>query len=94
MTRPRARDRLNAAARQELRWAGITAPGWARWCGWQDGQWHGDLCGCPDDRCMDGYHHDPYERCGCLDALLAQRARGATHHGDYGPNAYYLTGRR
>lgn len=34
-------------------------------------EWYGDQCGCPDDRCADGYHHDGgAEECGCLPALL------------------------
>jgi hypothetical protein len=32
--------------------------------------WHGDACGCTDDRCI-GFHHDPDEPCGCLPVLLA-----------------------
>jgi hypothetical protein len=79
----RARDALNARARERLSWDGVTAVGWARWC-FPDsgGAWFGDRCGCPDDRCMDGYHHDPYEDCGCLDALLSERARGSARWGD------------
>lgn len=90
----RARDRLNAAARDRLRWADLTAPGWARWCGFDDGLWYGDRCGCPDDRCMNGYHHEPSDPCGCLDALLAQRGRGAADIDDFGPDGYYVTGLR
>lgn len=33
-------------------------------------EWSGDTCGCTDDRCRDGYHHDPHEECGCLRAAL------------------------
>ncbi len=80
----RARDRLDAEARQRLRWAGLTAPSWARWCGFADGQWYGDRCGCPDDRCADvRWHHDPRDECGCLTALLEQHLRGATSIDDY-----------
>lgn len=33
--------------------------------------WHGDRCGCPDDRCANGYHHDGGDdQCGCLPAVL------------------------
>ena len=36
-----------------------------------DAGWHGDRCGCPDDRCRDGYHHDGGDdECGCLPAVL------------------------
>lgn len=38
-----------------------------------DGRWHGDTCGCRDDRCI-GYHHDADEDCGCLPVLLAEYA--------------------
>lgn len=38
------------------------------------GRWWGDRCGCPDDRCMDGHHHDPHEECGCLTVLAGQLA--------------------
>lgn len=34
-----------------------------------NGQWQGDRCGCPDDRCT-GNHHDKGDECGCLMALL------------------------
>lgn len=32
------------------------------------GQWAGDRCGCPDDRCI-GRHHDTDAPCGCVEAL-------------------------
>ena len=32
------------------------------------GQWTGDRCGCPDDRCI-GRHHDADAPCGCVEAL-------------------------
>lgn len=62
---------LNAAAKAALRDAGVTQAGWARAHGQSDGRWHGDACGCPDDRCA-GYHHDADEDCGCLDVLLVE----------------------
>jgi hypothetical protein len=34
-----------------------------------DGKWHGDRCGCPDDRCI-GFHHDNEDDCGCLEPCL------------------------
>ena len=63
-------SKLNANAREVLRDAGISQAAWARKNGFQDGRWHGDKCGCPDDRCI-GYHHDENDDCGCLPALLA-----------------------
>jgi hypothetical protein len=59
---------LNAAAKAALRDAGVTQADWAREH-FADGRWHGDTCGCPDDRCV-GYHHYEDEVCGCLPALL------------------------
>jgi hypothetical protein len=50
---------------------GVTIAGYVRW-NFPDGAWAGDSCGCSDDRCRDGYHHEPNEDCGCLDALLNQ----------------------
>lgn len=35
--------------------------------------WYGDTCGCPDDRCSGGYHHDGGDdQCNCLPAVLDQ----------------------
>jgi hypothetical protein len=61
--------RLRPDAIRELREAGISRAEWARRQGWADGQWHGDACGCPDDRCI-GYHHDAQDDCGCITALI------------------------
>jgi hypothetical protein len=36
-----------------------------------DPEWHGDRCGCPDDRCI-GFHHGPDEECGCLAVFVAE----------------------
>jgi hypothetical protein len=61
--------RLTPAARSEIQWAGFTVAEYVRtW--YPDGEWGGDRCGCPDDRCRDGHHHDPNEDCDCLTALL------------------------
>ena len=61
-------SRLSAAARNELQHAGSSPTAWSqRW--FNDDTWHGDTCGCPDDRCT-GQHHDADEDCGCLRALL------------------------
>jgi len=64
--------RLNDAARAALRDAGISQAAWARAQGFADGRWHGDACGCPDDRCIGFHHHG--DECGCLAVLLAELA--------------------
>jgi hypothetical protein len=61
--------RLNVSAKATLREAEVSQAEWAHEH-FTDGRWHGDACGCPDDRCMNGYHHDADEDCGCLPVLL------------------------
>ena len=62
--------KLNPTARQELRDYGVSQSAWARkW--FTDGKWHGDSCGCPDDRCI-GFHHDGPSDCLCLTTLLSE----------------------
>jgi hypothetical protein len=62
---------LTATARETIRDRGVTIAGYVRhWS--PDGVWRGDVCGCPDDRCI-GYHHDDGEDCGCLPVLLRER---------------------
>lgn len=66
---------LNQAARETLRWAGLTPGVWAKRHGYDSAKaWRGDECGCPDDRCI-GYHHDAEEECGCLPALIEELRR-------------------
>lgn len=66
----RPRWPLYPAAAQDIREVfGSVATYSRQW--WADGKWHGDICGCPDDRCI-GYHHDEHEQCGCLEVLLTQ----------------------
>ena len=72
-------NRLEPAARSLIRDYGLTIAAYVRWAGWDDGDWHGDRCGCTDDRCI-GFHHDEYEDCGCLPVLLAD-ALGWTRPG-------------
>jgi hypothetical protein len=63
--------RLNETARATLRAAGFTPAEWIRIHGWE-GRWTGDQCGCPDDRCCNGFHHMRVTDCGCLPVLLEQ----------------------
>ncbi len=63
-------DRLTPLARSIIRDHGITVADYVRKAGrWSDGDWHGDRCGCTDDRCI-GFHHEQREDCGCLIALI------------------------
>ena len=57
-------------AKETLRDHGVTQAAWRReWFG-SPTVWHGDRCGCSDDRCI-GFHHDNEDDCGCLPAMLA-----------------------
>jgi hypothetical protein len=69
--RSTAAARLDRAVKEELRLSGFTQAAWARRFGWADGVWHGDACGCFDDRCT-GYHHDADQECRCFAELLAE----------------------
>lgn len=80
---------LNARARDVIKWSGYETPAgdwrWATIAGYvrhyfPDGVWSGDACGCTDDRCKDGYHHDPHEECGCLRVLLDAYVCGLRGH--------------
>lgn len=66
---------LDQDARATIRLAGLTLAEYARAAHGPDAsaqRWHGDSCGCWDDRCRDGFHHDPHEPCGCLPVLIEQ----------------------
>lgn len=69
-------SRLNAAAREQLKWAGVSVENWSR-LHMADRRWFGDACGCPDDRCI-GYHHDNQNDCQCLTVLLGVCAPTST----------------
>ena len=60
---------LNATAKSQLLAAGVTQAEWARANYMTSGRWSGDVCGCPDDRCI-GFHHVSADNCGCLPTLL------------------------
>ena len=68
---------LNASALSALEAAGLNEAGWARAQHPGDPTWHGDDCGCTDDRCI-GFHHDPYAPCGCLQVLLERLGEDLT----------------
>ena len=80
---------LNAAARYAIREAGFTPAEWIRIHGYE-GTWTGDVCGCPDNRCANGFHHMRADDCGCLPTLLGQAVawREATRD----PNSVELIG--
>ena len=63
---------LNATAKAAIKEAGFTLAEWTRMHGGLDGTWTGDQCGCPDDRCANGFHHMGTTDCGCLPTLLDQ----------------------
>ena len=60
---------LDRAAKTALRDAGLTPKRWTATFFPGATRWPGDVCGCPDDRCI-GHHHDADEACGCLAALI------------------------
>lgn len=61
---------LTRQALERLKAAGLTEQQWER-ANWGRGPvWHGDVCGCPDDRCANGFHHFGTDDCGCLPVLL------------------------
>jgi hypothetical protein len=66
---------LNAAAKAALKAARVSQAAWARANYMESGQWSGDACGCPDDRCI-GFHHFGPDDCGCLDVLLTRYLAG------------------
>jgi hypothetical protein len=62
---------LNATARSTLHDAGVSVALWVRANYGRPGDtWTGDQCGCPDDRCANGFHHYGVDDCGCLPTLL------------------------
>lgn len=66
---------LSKAAREEIKlWPDVTIAAFIRHYS-PDGIWHGDSCGCPDDRCKDGYHHEPNEECHCLPVAIGEVQR-------------------
>jgi hypothetical protein len=68
--------KLNDTARATLRDAGVSPAVWARANFEVSGKWSGDVCGCPDQRCANGFHHMGEDDCGCLGVLLDQYLAG------------------
>jgi len=62
--------KLNEEARQQLDAAGISITEWSRRFS-DSSTWGGDMCGCPDYRCI-GHHHAADEPCGCLNSLIRE----------------------
>lgn len=66
--------KLTADARDTLRAHDVSQAHWIRHHFGADAKsWHGDACGCPDDRCI-GFHHDRQDDCQCLPTLLRDLA--------------------
>lgn len=61
---------LNRGTRSHLAEHGVKVRDWAQEHHGTD-VWHGDACGCPDDRCA-GHHHDDDESCGYFASLLRE----------------------
>lgn len=76
---------LSMTARDTIKWATVDVPGasiagYIRNSGAGDGKWHGDSCGCTDDRCI-GYHHDESDSpCDCLTVVLREYVCGCIGH--------------
>lgn len=65
---------LHEGVLSRLRAEGVTLDQYQAALGYQPGEpWAGDVCGCPDDRCM-GSHHSVDEPCGCFLGLLEEVA--------------------
>lgn len=61
---------MSKAARADIKDSGLTIAAYVRHHMGGD-TWHGDRCGCPDDRCI-GHHHDGLDDCGCLPVLIGE----------------------
>jgi hypothetical protein len=62
--------KLNRNARQTIKDSGVTIAAYMRHYGGSATTWDGDMCGCTDDRCADGYHHAGMDDCRCLPVLI------------------------
>lgn len=63
--------KLTQHARKEIRANGVSVAAYMRHHGGTN-TWGGDVCGCTDDRCANGYHHAGIDDCGCLPVLINQ----------------------
>lgn len=90
---------LDARAREAIKDSGLTIAAYTRYW-FPDEKWHGDACGCTDDRCK-GFHHDFTDECGCL-AVQINEVRDANHvpgslhrltpHHEHGVQSFYDDG--
>ena len=63
--------KLNVTARETLREHGVTQAQFIRHHYGPDATtWGGDVCGCTDDRCANGYHHESVDDCRCLPVII------------------------
>lgn len=67
---------LSAHAKQTIREHGLTVSQYIRNTYGLGAIWHGDVCGCTDDRCANGYHHDGVDDCRCLPVILGEMLGG------------------
>jgi hypothetical protein len=70
---------LTPVAIATLAMAGITPQQWIEASSYgyvppagQELTWTGDVCGCTDSRCANGFHHMGLTDCGCLPVLIEQ----------------------
>lgn len=68
--------KLSETAKATLRNYGVSQAAWARANYCPTGKWVGDVCGCPDDRCANGFHHYGVDDCGCLETMLGLFLKG------------------
>jgi len=66
----RAWPGLSQHARLVIESAGLTVENYVGHHS-HDAAWHGDECGCTDDRCI-GFHHAEDQSCGCLPVLIEE----------------------
>lgn len=68
---------LTAAAVAVLAQHGLSPEQWIAAEGYE-GKWTGDVCGCPDSRCANGFHHQGVDDCTCLPVWIEEYYRNLT----------------